>query len=120
MEAAAVGNCTGGGARRRSPAPPPAPAQPRQEAGSSVPPVRIQVRLLAIADWMSSVFAAQLRLQTHTSGHGPGAHDQWQTARLLFRRTGRVWHTLNIGKSSEIPNHLIISRAVHGPISQHC
>ena len=37
-----------------------------------------------------------------------------------YPSTAKVWQTLNIDKSSRIPNNLIISGAVHGQISEHC
>ena len=39
---------------------------------------------------------------------------------LMYPSTAKVWQTLNIGKSSRIPNNLIICGAVHGQMPGHC
>ena len=42
------------------------------------------------------------------------------SALWCYPSTAKVWQTLNIGKSSIIPNNLIISGAVNGQIPGHC
>ena len=39
---------------------------------------------------------------------------------MCYPSTAKVWQTLNIGKSSRIPNNLIISGVVHGQMPGHC